>query len=288
MISFIYKNIKNAPVYKFRYAGDKMHTNEKTIFVNEAQKPNAFDQLKSIRTHHSLLNEGAVKPFIIENPFMRICILDSENRGKDIFKEHAEIWSRITGAFYGANSQSNSRRNAGGTTNKTTVFLCCNRQPKKIPTDDSALSPFHINGGYTYPCSKRMIMIYRLEECDRVLIHELLHSFCTDNEKDSTEVKEAKTEAWAELFWCCFIAIIHRENVWKVLGRQTGWIIAQNRRIIELVGESNATYGRRYTLLKEQVWKRLCPLALVSTGDIAEGMKLFSRSDNSLSFTFRA
>lgn len=282
MISFIYKNIKDAPIYKFKYVGDKMQLDEKTMFTNEAKKPNAFDQLKSIQTHNDLLSENNIRPFIVENIFMRICILDSENRGRDIYREHADMWSRITGAFYGK-SRANSREKA----HKTTVFLCCNRHPKKIPTDGSALGPYHINGGYTYPCSRRMIMIYRLEECDRVLIHELLHAFCTDNERDSTEVKEAKTEAWAELFWCCFTALIHRENVLKVLGRQTGWILAQNRRIIELVGESNATYGRRYTLLKEQVWKKLCPSALFSRGDIAEGTALFSRSDNSLSFTYQ-
>jgi len=59
--------------------------------------------------------------------------------------------------------------------------------PKQVNSSLHVVSSKHINGGYTYPCSSNAIVVYRLEEADRVLIHELFHASCSDNPKDSVE-----------------------------------------------------------------------------------------------------
>ena len=53
-----------------------------------------------------------------------------------------------------------------------------NHNNKKIPENQGEiLSPYHINSGYTYGCiENNEIVIFRQEECMKVLIHELLHA----------------------------------------------------------------------------------------------------------------
>lgn len=288
MISLINDTIKRVqsslPVFK--YVGSKLLEHEQKMFIGEASKSNQFDELNSMRDHLKGLQNRDIIPYVVENGVMRICIFDAEGKAEEIFKKHAHEWSIISGTFFGEikNRKNNSQ--------KLTVFLCCNRNPKKIPSDGRPLSPFCINGGYTYPCMRKMIMIYRLEECSRVLIHELFHAFCTDRERDSTEVREAKTEAWTEFFWCILTAYLRGTTAIDVIMIQEGWIRAQNRRILQVVGEKGAEYGRRYTILKQEYWNELLAISVPAMifsqkkRMIADGEKHYSLSQNSLSFTY--
>lgn len=124
--------------------------------------------------------------------------------------------------------------------------------------------PEHINGGYTYPCKKQMIMIYRAEDATRVLLHELMHASCLDDSSQSIDIQEAETEAWAELI---YHALLSKGNPF-LFGRlhrlQSAWMAAQNR-IVKSHLSSPTAFPWRYTLAKEAVWRRW---GVFSTGSL--------------------
>ena len=113
-----------------------------------------------------------------------------------------------------------------------------------------------MNGGYTIPCRPDTLVIYREEEAARVLIHELLHAACTDNNKDSIEMIEAKTETWAELI---LVAIQGKtlektKRLWKI---QAQWIANQENMMRSLGVTSPANYAWRYTMGRRDVLENL-------------------------------
>jgi len=89
------------------------------------------------------------------------------------------------------------------------------------------VTPKHINGGYAYACAPETIVIYREEEVERVLIHELLHAACTDNMENPEWLREVLTETWAELFLVAILAngsLRKAKQLWKI---QAQWIANQ-------------------------------------------------------------
>ena len=85
----------------------------------------------------------------------------------------------------------------------------------------------HINGGYAYACAPETIVIYREEEVERVLIHELLHAACTDDMDNPEWLREVLTETWAELFLVAILAngsLRKAKQLWKI---QAQWIANQ-------------------------------------------------------------
>lgn len=125
---------------------------------------------------------------------------------------------------------------------------------RQYPPAGEEVGPASINGGYSYPCRNDSIVIYRLEEATRVLIHEILHAACCDPQDASLPKKEANTETWAELL---LVAILSKgseregANLWKI---QSEWIANQNailRRRYGVKGPDD--YAWRYTLGREEV-----------------------------------
>jgi hypothetical protein len=108
--------------------------------------------------------------------------------------------------------------------------------------------PIHVNGGYAYMCNPQSIVLYREEEVERVLIHEMLHAACTDSKENSVETIEALTETWAELF---LVAVLSRgslrkcQRLWKI---QSEWIVNQCAILEKEFGVRDASdYVWRYT-----------------------------------------
>lgn len=80
-------------------------------------------------------------------------------------------------------------------------------EDKRIaPEPYKDIGPINVNGGYAMKCDPNSIVIYRIEEATRVLIHELLHASCTDLKGFSEAQNEADTEAWAEIILCALKA----------------------------------------------------------------------------------
>lgn len=127
-----------------------------------------------------------------------------------------------------------------------------------LPLRGEAVGPECINGGYTLACRTDAIVIYRYEEATRVLIHELFHAACTDNFGFSTELREAKTETWAELI---YVAVLSRgsmallKTLWDI---QSQWIVDQNAILRMRHGvKTLEDYAARYTLARERELKNL-------------------------------
>jgi len=163
-----------------------------------------------------------------------------------------DLWGRIV-QWFGVSEQGLPWR----------IFWFPATIPRMLPLRGNPVGPEHINGGYCYPCNPNVIVVYRLEEATRVLIHELLHAACTDPNA-SLQMKEATTETWAELF---LVAVCSKgeeqaaKHLWELQG---SWIANQNALLRKHYHvQTPNDYAWRYTVGKEQVFKNLhIPLPL--------------------------
>jgi len=120
------------------------------------------------------------------------------------------------------------------------------------------VQPQHINGGYAYACAPETIIIYREEEVERVLVHELLHAACTDDMSKPEWMREVLTETWAELFLVAILAQGSLRKAKKLWSIQAQWIADQEA---VLVNEYKITkpehFPWRYTVGRSSVLKAL-------------------------------
>lgn len=130
--------------------------------------------------------------------------------------------------------------------------------PRQLPQRGNPITSQHINGGYCYPCSAHTIVIYRIQEATRVLLHELLHAACTDPPGASLPIKEATTETWAEIFLVALCSqgdLKKAKALWKM---QSQWIVNQNKRVKEENSVlSSEDYAWRYTVGRELILRSL-------------------------------
>jgi hypothetical protein len=116
----------------------------------------------------------------------------------------------------------------------------------------------HINGGYAYACAPETIIIYREEEVERVLVHELLHAACTDDMSKPEWMREVLTETWAELFLVGILAQGSMRKAKKLWEIQAQWIADQEA---VLVNDYKITkpedFPWRYTVGRGSVLKGL-------------------------------
>jgi len=120
------------------------------------------------------------------------------------------------------------------------------------------VQPQHINGGYAYACAPETIIIYREEEVERVLVHELLHAACTDDMSKPEWMREVLTETWAELFLVGILSQGSMRKANKLWGIQAQWIADQEA---VLVNEYQITkpehFPWRYTVGRRSVLNSL-------------------------------
>lgn len=108
---------------------------------------------------------------------------------------------------------------------KMDIFLFLTKFKKELPKNQiSTLSQDNCNSAVTYACAEEgELLLYREEEWKKVLIHELMHSFCLDfsgisystlktriknifDIKSDFEISEAYCEYWATVINCAFIS----------------------------------------------------------------------------------
>ena len=134
------------------------------------------------------------------------------------------------------------------------VVWFANSTLRLFPSLNSEIGPAHINGGYAFPCRPETIVIYREEEVARVLIHELLHAACTDSKDDPIEMKEAKTESWAELFLIAIQTAGKPRKTLRLWKAQAQWIVDQETILKNSYGVNNpSNYAWRYTVARREV-----------------------------------
>jgi hypothetical protein len=125
--------------------------------------------------------------------------------------------------------------------------------PKSGPVESQ-----HINGGSTYRCNSKTILIYRKEEATRVLLHELFHANCSDPYRKSTEYIEADTEAWAEILLCAMAAKGEQAKWETLMKKQVTWSLRQSATLRDFYGvRSPADYAWRYAVGRLDVWRAM-------------------------------
>lgn len=138
------------------------------------------------------------------------------------------------------------------------IYLYASDVKRILPQVGTAVAAEHVNGGYTYPCRSDAIIIYRYEECTRVLIHELLHAACTDTHAHAVEDKEAATEAWAELFLVALYSKGYIDTAYNLWTIQDHHIQDLNYTLKTFYNvHTPQDYSARYTLMREAIFSSL-------------------------------
>jgi hypothetical protein len=141
------------------------------------------------------------------------------------------------------------------------VYLLANTHLRTFPPGKQPIMPTNINGGYTYPCNRQAIIIYRAEDATRVLLHELMHSCCLDNHTLGVDHVEAATEAWAEFLYVALLSQGKQKEYYTLLHMQSDWMIKQNaivkKHMSTLKQDPNSMeFPWRYTIGKEEIWRK--------------------------------
>jgi len=225
---------------------------DKEILKNEAMQESPFDKLNLKRNLHNSLSNGEATIIVKETSAARVVILTKTPDETYPW----DTWARVFQWF--------GKPNTGSLWQ---VYLYSS-DVKRILPENGPIGPEHLNGGYTYPCNPDCIVVYRYEEATRVLIHELLHAACTDDHEKPVELREAATEAWAELFLVALLSkgLIEKQNnsknskiksvydLWKI---QDHYIQDLNHTVRTYHNVNTLQdYGSRYTTLREEVFKQ--------------------------------
>lgn len=227
-----------------KYEASTIKKKEYDILYKESNEFSEFDPLNSrysmfMRAFHT----HTATIITYESKYGKIiALLDTPEQKEQI---PWELWFRILRTFYMGYS--------------FTIFFLANIHLRRFPEKGHAIIPQNINGGYTYPCNHEYICIYRAEDATRVLIHELFHASCSDNNSDGIDRVEAKTEAWAELFYGGFISEGNYKAFTKEIIRQSAWMRGQNKEVCKYIvscGKDSYEFPWRYTIGKELYWKQ--------------------------------
>ncbi len=238
-------------------------------WIEEAGEPSKFDRQNLRSQLLGELREGRAHAYVRECPYGRIVVITHTKVPTKRDLEVFAVWGRIFRIF-------NAKPNAKP---KPAALWFAVPVKRSWPAPETPCGPEHINGGYCMACKPGTIVIYRHEDATRVLIHELLHAFCTDNHEDPIEHIEAKTEAWAELVLAAMReAGLAGPKMRGALHAQLAWSAAQNERLQrEHLVRTAADYAWRYTVGKSQVLASMGfgePAGVVAARDVRASLRL--------------
>ena len=214
------------------------------VLEKECSNPSEFDEILSKQTLYREYKEGRLLPYVCEHSITKDVVIALFPESQQVYDVPWALWSQIVQLFHRDEPH--------------TIFLLAHQGRRHFPPYGKPVRPFHINGGYTYPCNADCVFVFRAEDATRVLIHELFHSNCCDNTALHLEQREAETEAWAELFWCGLVARGHLKTFKSLVADQGSLIRTQNRRLLDGHHMEPGPMGFpwRYTIGKELLWKR--------------------------------
>jgi hypothetical protein len=246
----------------------RSYPNEKDLDdVKEAGKESVFDPLLIRSTMLKNNPEIKCRELLSGKKVLAKVIIVSErktelsipwNLFKDIFLAFGFCKSNIQG-FQDILERPGKIDRAEGSSNiPWKVILFASPIPRIFPEPGVQPTEAHINGGYAYPGKSDSIVIYRLEECVRVLVHELLHACGSDSMENPEWKREALTETYAELFLTAILSkgSLKKANlIWK---EQSQWISDQEYILTTEYGvQTPEDYAYRYTVGRRDVLKGL-------------------------------
>ena len=210
---------------------------------------NEFDELNLRGDLYNSVAEGNAQIFAHESDVGRIITLTAGSAGS-ADPTPLQIWGRLIRIF-------------GYNNPRPQILWFANRRRRFWPSRGDPVNHAHINGGYCVPCEPNTVVIYRHEDATRVLIHELLHGFCTDapvSPTNTIEQIEARTEAWAELILAAArqVGIASPRPLPRALAAQLEWVALQNERLRrDHHVLTAADYAWRYTIGKEDALRAM-------------------------------
>lgn len=229
-----------APVWTF---GHEINQKERTYLRKECTTESEFDPQNRRKTMYQNMMDGTSTMIKGVCPYGSvIAILENQKQMEEI---PWELWGRIM-RLYSEQGQL-----------PFIVFFLANTHLRTFPSGHRPITPMNINGGYTYPCNRQTIVIYRAEDATRVLLHELMHSCCMDNHKLGVDRVEAATEAWAEFLYIALLSQGKQKEFSKLLKLQSEWMIKQNAKVKEHMQQPDSMeFPWRYTIGKEDIWRK--------------------------------
>lgn len=229
---------------------DELTEDDKSFIEKEClHSPSQFDQLNLRKLMYTKFLKGDAVMCVKESIYGKIiAIVDN---AEELHNIPWKLWARIFRIF------SESKKTISNN-NSFRVLLLGNNIPRIFPKKGEKIEPMHINGGYTYSCNKKSIVIYRSEDATRVLIHELMHGCCLDDKNSDINSIESETEAWAEVIYFALISQGKKFIFNALMHRQSEYMRKQNEILRKhyKVNENNKTFPWRYTLGKQDVWQR--------------------------------
>lgn len=219
--------------------------------IKEAGEVSQFDPLRLRSTLLADLQQG--RAYLVSRQLINkstgVCfahvhlILPNE-----VQPQHAipwDLWAKILLLFGSPGSAAHRCREGG----PWRILLFGSLQRRKLPNPGEPVDAAHLNGGYAYPGKPRSVVIYRLEEASRVLLHELLHACGSDDFEVPLELREVRTESWAEVFLVIVLAkgsVQAARRLWK---QQAQWIRNQEEILRNLYRVNSIDdYAWRYTV----------------------------------------
>jgi hypothetical protein len=209
------------------------------ILKREAMTESKFDKVNFRKEMWEVLQKGSAELLCRQCKYGKVLVI--RMKGEDL-KISWSLWGRILQGF----------------DVKARICWFAHPQKRELPGKGIAVAAEHVNGGYTFPCRTDAVVIYRLEEATRVLIHELLHASCTDNHELAIELTEAKTETYAELFLVGYASRGSMKLAEKLWSQQSNWIQELNTTLAANHGvRTLADYSARYTVARAEELKSL-------------------------------
>jgi len=225
------------------WVDDSVTDHDRKILKKEAEQESPFDKLNLKSKLNNSLNQGNANIIVKRNENGRVVILRENKHQNEQYPW--EMWARIF-QWFGVPKD-------GGVWQ---LYLYSSEVKRVLPSD-GPIGAEHLNGGYTYPCKSDCIVIYRYEEATRVLVHELLHAACTDDDNKPVELREAATEAWAELFLVSLMSKGSVKKAYKLWKIQDHYIQDLNYTVRNFHHVNKLEdYGSRYTILREYVFRK--------------------------------
>lgn len=215
---------------------------------DECAKPSQFDPLNKRKELFDKLVSREANYILKKYPHGQIfTILENNEQESEL---PWDLWGRIFRIFNdGITPPKNKSKNF------FKVYFLANTNLREFPEKGQQIRPENINGGYTYPCNKQTIVIYRAEDATRVLIHELMHACCLDNHELGVDIVEAETEAWAELIYIALLSQGKKYIFNSLLQRQSEYMRKQNEKVMTYM-DGPMSFPWRYTIGKQLVWER--------------------------------
>ena len=217
---------------------------ENSFIEKECKKPSPFDKLNLRKSMLDKIKSGKAELDVRECEYGKVIGMYLTDEQE--YEVPWELWSRILRIFHEESHK------------KFKVYFMANTELRKFPPLGQPIEPVNINGGYTYPCDKTTIVLYRAEDATRVLIHELFHACCLDKHENGVDFVEAETEAWAELIYIALLSQGKKYIFNALLQRQSEYMRHQNEKIDRYykLTENPLEFPWRYTKGKELVWSR--------------------------------